>query len=95
MSRRSTNVPYLLRKADVVPFSAENEDVAMALNMSCISAVPVLWCVATTRKTEDAEPDFGGVLKVPPSTDDARRSSAAIRATSSTFDDVRSASASR
>ena len=92
MSRRSTKEPYLLFKADVR---------SIALNMSCINAVPVLWCVATTRKTFDAE-IFDFVLVAffvfvkPPSTLRLkRRSSAAIRATSSTFEFVRSASASR
>ena len=68
--------------------------------MSCINAVPVLWCVATTRKTDDADFDFGVVaffvfVKPPSTLRLKRRSSAAIRATSSTFEFVRSASASR
>ena len=49
MARTSANAPYFLFV----------KCRAIALNTSCISAVPVLWCVATTRTSDaaDAEPE--------------------------------------
>ena len=90
----SANGPY---------FAAHLGSDAMCEKTSRMSAVPVLWCVETTRTREAGEPGGRGLLRTAVLVTESarswcllsRRSSAARLAMSRTLDGVLSAMASR